>query len=90
MKKFITCERLRQTDAGELFWHRMMKHKKKISEKQFLKNVRLKDVLDEDETWKDYKENAKMEGDSIKFYKSIDKTYFFQTAGFEFIWMVKK
>ncbi len=27
-----------------------------------------------------------MQGDPIKFYKSANGKYFFQTAGFEFIW----
>lgn len=87
-KKFITCERLRQTSEGEEFWQEMMSNKKKISEKKFLKNVRISDVLDEDENWKDYKDIAKKEGDPIKFYKS-GRTYFFQRAGFEFIWLKK-
>jgi len=86
MAKFITCDRLRQTDKGEAFWQDMMKHKVKISEKRFLKNVNIRKALDEDESWKDYKEDAAREGDPIKFYKS-GKTYFFQRAGFEFIWM---
>jgi len=84
--KFITCERLRQTEEGEKFWQDMMKHKVKIPEKRFLKNVNIRKVLDEDESWNDYKNDAEREGDPIKFYKS-GKTYFFQRAGFEFIWI---
>ena len=65
-----------------------MKNKVRISESQFLKNVKINKVLDEGESWKDYKENARREGDPIKFYKS-DKAYFFQRAGFVFIWIKK-
>ena len=86
MKKLITCDRLRQTKEGEDFWQVMMKNKIKISENLFLKNVNIKDVLDEGETWQDYKDNARKQGDPINFYKS-NGTYFFQTAGFEFIWL---
>ena len=63
----------------------MMKQKVQISEKYFLKHVDIRKALDEDESWKDYKENAVREGDPIKFYKSKE-AYFFQRAGFEFIW----
>ena len=76
------CDRLRRTPEGEKFWQDMMKNKQEISEAEFLKNVNIKDVLDEGETWEVYKQGA---SDEIKFYKSND-THFFQTAGFEFIW----
>jgi hypothetical protein len=36
----------------------------------------------------EYKENASNQGDPIRFYKSKNNLYFFQTAGFEFIWKV--
>lgn len=84
-KKFVVCDRLRQTPQGESFWQRMMKNKVEISEKEFLRKVDIKKVLDEEETWRDYKNNAIRENDPIKFYKS-GGTYFFQRAGFEFIW----
>jgi len=63
----------------------MMRQKTEISEKEFLKNVKIREALDDDEQWSDYKDNAKREGDPIKFYRS-GKTHFFQRAGFEFIW----
>jgi len=62
-----------------------MKHKVQISEKRFLKNVNIRKALDEDENWEDFKNMSVMESDPIKFYKS-GNTYFFQTAGFEYIW----
>ena len=88
MQKFITCDRLRSTQDGENFWQNMIKNKVKISERQFLKHIKISQVLDEGESWKDYKENARREGDPIKFYKSSG-AYFFQRAGFEFIWIKK-
>jgi len=85
-KKFLgSCDRIRQTEAGESLWQWMMKHKQEISEEEFLENVNIKDVLDKDENWKDYKENAELEGEPLRFYKS-GNVYFFQHAGFEFIW----
>ena len=87
MLKFINvCDRFRKTIEGEKRWHEMMNTKQKISEAEFLKSCNISEVLDEGETWKEYKNNAKMQGDSIKFYKSSNGLYFFQTAGFEFIW----
>ncbi len=80
-----SCDRFRQTEVGEKEWQRMMREKRRISEKEFLRNVDVNIVLDEGETWSEYKENARLQGDPIKYYKSRDK-YFFQTAGFEFIW----
>ncbi len=75
------CDRLRRTEKGELFWQDMMSSKKEIPEKEFLKKVKIEDVLDDDETWEQYKEGTS----DLKFYKSKN-AYFFQTAGFEFIW----
>lgn len=56
-KKFIgACDRIRRKSGGEEFWQDMMKNKKKISEKEFLKNVKIEQLLDDDETWKEWKE----------------------------------
>lgn len=76
------CDRIRQTEEGETFWQNMMKNKKAVSEQEFLKNVDVSDILDEDETWDEYK----LTSPNIKFYKSGKNTYFFQASGFEFIW----
>lgn len=84
-----TCDRVRKTQEGEQFWQDMMNSKKEIKESEFLKAVDIKVVLDEGETWKEYKQNAKDQGDPIKYYKSNGNIYFFQTAGFEFIWEIK-
>jgi len=82
------CDRLRKKEGGEEFWQKMMDTKKEIKELDFLKNVNIKDALDEDETWSEYKSMAKKEGDPVKLYES-ENAFFFQTAGFEFIWKKK-
>ena len=80
------CDNLRKTEKGEKEWQEMMKTKEEISEKEFLNNVNVRKILDSDEKWEDYKENAKKEGGPIKFYKSANHKYFAQRSGFEFIW----
>ena len=85
--KFLgTCDRVRKTQEGEKLWQDMMHSKKEIRESEFLKIVNVKDILDEGESWNEYKQNAKQQGDPIKYYKSDNNIYFFQTAGFEFMW----
>lgn len=61
-----------------------MSDKREISEQEFLKNVDIKDVLDERETWEQYRTDMERQ-DEVKYYKS-DNVYFFQSAGFEFFW----
>ena len=79
------CDRVRKTPEGEAFWQDMMKHKEEISEEEFLQNVDPSEILDDDETWEEYLRNAQRSDPDFKFYKSKDGVYFFQTAGFEFI-----
>jgi len=87
MLKFINaCDKFRKIPANELIWHEMMNTAKKISEAEFLKSCNVYELLDEGEKWSEYKYTAKMQGDSIKFYKSLNGLYYFQHAGFEFIW----
>ncbi len=81
-----SCDHFRQTVEGEAQWQVMMQTKKPISERDFLRKVDVRDVLDEGETWKEYKEVAKREGSPLEFYESSNRLVFFQTAGFEFIW----
>jgi len=80
----MICNELRQCELGELFWQEMMKAKKEISEDEFLALVNINElpILDDGETWQDYKSYA---GEDMKFYNS-DRACFFQCAGFEFIW----
>ena len=85
--KFLgPCDRLRQTKEGEEFWQNMMANKEIINEDEFLDNVNIKDALDEGETWEEYKDVAEKQGDSVKLFKAPNGVYFFQTAGFEFMW----
>ena len=81
-----TCDRVRRKPKGEDFWQCMMGSRKKTSEREFLRNVDLRDMLDADETWKEWKES---QADIIKYYKAEDNVYFLQTAGFEFIFKLK-
>ena len=74
------CDRFRKTAEGEAKWQEMMATKKKISEKKFMELCDVKAVLDDGETWQEYKYAAK--SDPIKFYKSENGLHFFQTAGF--------
>jgi len=91
MFEFINvCDRFRQTKEGEDTWQRMMDTKVEINEAEFLKKCDVSRILDEDETWQDYKDNARYQGDPIKFYRTEIGLYFFQTAGFEFIFGYKK
>jgi hypothetical protein len=83
-----SCDHFRQTPEGEEQWQTMMQTKKPISEKDFLKKVDVHDVLDEGETWNEYKDNARREGSPLEFYESSNGLIFFQTAGFEFIWRI--
>lgn len=80
------CDKFRKTEHNEEVWQEMMKTKTEISEQEFLKLCDIQHILDEEETWVEYKENARLQNDSIKFYKSENSLYFFQKAGFEFIW----
>lgn len=87
MLNFIgTCDKFRTSEVNELIWQEMMKTKKRITESEFLKLCDVTIILDYNETWSDYKQNAKMQNDPIKFYKSNHGLYFFQKSGFEFIW----
>lgn len=87
MLKYLgVCDRFRKTLEGENTWQEMMSTKKEITESEFRKVCNVNEVLDEGENWKEYKLTAIMQHDPIKFYKSSNGLYFFQTAGFEFIW----
>lgn len=73
----------KKSDENEQIWQNIMATKKKISEKEFLKNVNIKDLLDDGETWEQWKKNNS--DDKINLYKSGDY-YFIQTKGFEYLW----
>lgn len=80
------CDKVRKTPEGEDFWQEMMKNKEEVSEDEFIQHVNPVEILDADETWEQYIENARMQDPDLKFYKAPDGIYFFQTVGFEFIW----
>ena len=67
----------------------MMKNKRPISTKVFLKNVDMTPMLDEDETPLEYIEYSKLSDKSTQTYKSTwgSKVMFLQTAEFEFIFV---
>lgn len=87
MLRFInTCDKFRKTSEGEAQWQEMTNTKKEVSEKSFLKVCDISEILDEGENWEEYKENALKQHTPIKFYQSLNELYFFQYAGFEYIW----
>ena len=82
------CDRFRATDEGENFWQTMMKNKNEISRDKFVQNVDASTALDEGETLKDYESY----NTDIEYFESEvngEKVYFWQTAGFEFIFRNK-
>jgi len=86
MLKFInTCDRFRRTPEGENSWQEMMRTKEEISELKFIKMCDVSAILDEDETWEEYKYFMFLQ-DDVKYYRSLNGFYFFQTVGFEYIW----
>lgn len=82
---FGQCDKIRKTPDGEIFWHKMMDNKIKISKSEFLKNVNILDILDEDGTLEEF-----IAGDPDSYYakSNVDGeiVYFLGTHGFEFIW----
>ena len=82
-----SCDRFRKKClANERLWHKLMADKIEISEEEFLQMVDISGVLDEGETWEEYKSALQKD---LKFYKT-DKYYFFQHAGFEFLFKEKQ
>ena len=84
------CDKVRNSDENEIKWHQMMKNKKGISFSDFIKNVDMSSLLDEDETPLDFLEFNKSQDRSSQTYKSnwgSKEAMFFQTAGFEYIFV---
>lgn len=80
------CDRLRRTKAGEELWQEIMSSAFRISEKLFLEHANVDDVLDDDETWTDYKNSV---SDEVNYFCSNARgrdVVFFRTCGFEFMW----
>ena len=80
------CNAMRGTCAGDADWVQMMKSKQPVSLKELESMVDVEAILDPDESIETYGE-----GDpKAQAYKSVwgDKLcYFYQVAGFEFIWV---
>lgn len=84
------CDKVRcQSGQNEINWHRMMSKKEKVSIDEFKEKVDLTPLLDEDETFDDFIQGHASDPD-LGFYKSIwgnKDCYFFQSHGFEFIFV---
>ena len=81
MLKFLNvCDKFRKIEGNESIWHEMMNTRKEIKEKTFLKLCDISIILDEEETWEEYKNNTAMQGDPIKYYKSANGLYFFSNC----------
>ena len=77
------CDRVRRRKGGEEFWQEAMRTGKKISERTFLANVDVSPLLDEDETWADWRDDV---GEEIAYYRSPNAYYITTPHGFEFLW----
>ena len=80
-----SCDRIRRTPEGEEYWQKMMDTRKEVSEDDFLDNVNVSEMLDDGESWSEFKTNAAQEGEPLRFYKSDGDIYHTQHAGFEMI-----
>jgi hypothetical protein len=84
-KHFLgTCDRVRRTSEGEAFWVSMMAERVEISEHLFLESVRVSEMLDEGETFKQFAETAEAEGDVCRFFQT-GEVFHIQQSGFEWI-----
>ena len=84
------CDKLRKKGgAFERAWHKMIKEKEQVKN-TILNNVDFSGILDDDETFIEYFDNAHREDSSTALYKStwgFTDCYFLQTCGFEFIFI---
>ena len=44
------CDIIRKTLEGDVLWHKLIENEIRISKDEFLSNVDVKDILDEDDT----------------------------------------
>jgi hypothetical protein len=90
-KQFIgQCDKLRHNETNEIYWQEMMNNKKKISFKSFTSNVNFQPVLDEDEDINQYiKDSVRADSTTASYISNWGEreAMFFQTAGFEFIFI---
>lgn len=85
------CNVLRRGSASrEQKWQAMMRCAEPVSFATFLANVDLSELLDDDETPREYLANAVRSDPATGVYRSWwgeDPAWFLQTAGFEFIFV---
>jgi hypothetical protein len=81
-----TCSTFRKNAMNEQLWRETITTRKRINESEFLQKCHVEEALDVGETWDQYKSVAETEETPLKFYKAPNGLYFFQRAGFEFIW----
>lgn len=82
------CDKLRATAHGEKLWKRMMEFSRPISLSDFLRQVDLTPLLDEDETpgqWITDAVRTDPETTAYISYWGERQCCFLKTAGFEFI-----
>lgn len=80
------CDKFRKKPNGEATWQQMMATRIEITEEEFLEKCDVSHVLDEDETWEEYRDACANEHAPISFFTSCNGLVHFQTTGFEFIW----
>jgi len=77
--------------GNEANWQQMMSQGQQVSREEFLSSCDLSELLDEGESPEEYLDNAVAgDPDGSGFYKSVwgdTPCYFFQTHGFEFIFV---
>jgi len=91
-RKYVgQCDRVRrQSASNEEKWQAMMSCAEPVSATTFLENVDIGDLLEDDETAKQWIADAVRSDSSTGFYRSWwgnDRAWFIQTAGFEFIFL---
>ena len=83
---FKTCDRFRRCLGGEADWHKMMRNKKRITQREFERVADPANMLDDGETLDDW---IFASGGTEFFRSVVDDTpvYFLQAAGFEYIFL---
>lgn len=80
------CDRIRRTEVGENFFQELINNRYRATEEFFLSHASVEAILDEDETFQDWKSSV---SDTVEYYSSLvhSREYvFLKTCGFEFVW----
>jgi|GEM_PF-5062197 hypothetical protein len=84
------CDRVRcASNQNENWWHEMIRNKRKISDNEFIMNVNMSQMLDDDELPQQWVKDKHKEDPEASAYSSNwgnKNAMFFQVAGFEFIY----